>query len=193
MRVYIGKYPNYNKKTKKTPERKIRVEIHKYDAWSADHTLALIILPVLKVLQKNKHGAPHTDDADVPVKLRSTSAPKKKNEWDTDSLFFKRWDWILGEMIWAFEQIIDEDSEDKFRTGKADIWWQALDKDYKKIGKPVPWKGKKNPILSDAVYWQIVKGPKDTYKVDQKGLDAHWARQKVGLTLFGKYYRTLWD
>lgn len=30
-------------------------------------------------------------------------------------------------------------------------------------------------------------------KVDREGLDAHEARIKNGLRLFGKYYRGLWD
>ena len=32
----------------------------------------------------------------------------------TDSLHFMRWDWILSEMIWAFEQKVDNDADSKF-------------------------------------------------------------------------------
>ena len=52
-------------------------------------------------LKKDKHGAPNTDDADVPDRLKSTSAPPKTNTYDTDEFHFQRWDWILDEMIWA--------------------------------------------------------------------------------------------
>ena len=197
MKVYIGPYPNYNKKTKKHPDRKVRVQIHGYDAWNADHTLALIILPILKLLQKNKHGAPYTDDEDAPEKLRSTCDKSKREEWETDKLFFKRWDWILNEMIWAFEQKVNDDGDSKYYSGKHDTYWQALDKNHKPIGKPVKWKDKKkHPIKDDGtlhVAWEMVKGPKDTFKVDHKGLEAHYARMKNGFRLFGKYYQGLWD
>jgi len=85
-------------------QRKIKVRIDNYDSWNMDDTLAHIILPMLKQLNETKHGAPFVDDKDVPEELRSTSAPEKENEWDLDDNHFKRWDWVLNEMIWAFEQ-----------------------------------------------------------------------------------------
>lgn len=85
--------------------RKIKVKIHHYDVWSADHTLSLIIVPVLKLLRDVKHGSPLVDDEDVPDELKSTNAEPKENDWDTDSNHHKRWDYVLDEMIWAFEQI----------------------------------------------------------------------------------------
>ena len=53
--------------------QKIRVRIDKYDTWSMDHTLAPIIIPMLKQLKETKHGSPWTDDEDVPEELRSRS------------------------------------------------------------------------------------------------------------------------
>ena len=84
------------------------VHIDRYDTWSMDHTLADIILPMLRQLKEAKHGAPFTDDSDVPEYLRSYMAQPKENEWDTDSLHFMRWDWILDEMIFAFECKVDD-------------------------------------------------------------------------------------
>lgn len=87
--------------------RKVKIKIHKYDTWSMDHTLALIIVPMLKQLKETTHGAPLIADEDVPpnMGLRSTEAEPKKNSWDVDSNHFNRWDWVLDEMIWAFQQI----------------------------------------------------------------------------------------
>ena len=85
-------------------ERRVQVKIHKYDTCSMDSTLAPIILPMLKQLRDTKHGAPLVDDKDVPDNLKSTNAPIKENECDTDANYFKRWDYVLDEMIWAFEQ-----------------------------------------------------------------------------------------
>lgn len=95
-------------------KRKVVVRIDKYDTWGMDHTLALIILPMLKQLRATKHGSPGVDDKDVPKHLRSTSAPTKEHEWDIDENFHKRWEWVMDEMIWAFEQIIDDDSGSQY-------------------------------------------------------------------------------
>lgn len=90
-------------------DRRVKVHIDPWDTWNMDGTLAHIILPMLLQLKDNKHGAPFTDDEDVPVELRSSSAPPKENDWDTDDNFFARWDWIMNEMIYAFTKKLEED------------------------------------------------------------------------------------
>jgi hypothetical protein len=85
------------------------VKIDYWDTWNADHTLALIILPMLKQLKETKHGSPLVDDEDVPEELKSTSTLPKENEWDTDSNVHKRWDWVMDEMIFAFDNIVNND------------------------------------------------------------------------------------
>ena len=143
------------------------VKIDRWDTWSMDHTLAHIILPMLKQLDKEKHGAPYTNDEDVPEYLRSHMAQPKENEWDTDSLHFMRWDWILAEMIWAFEQEIKDDDEVEFF-------------DHSECGdEKFPWD-------KDGQYISKVK-------VDREGLEAHQKRKANGFRLFGKYYQNLWD
>ena len=91
--------------------QKVVVQIDSWDTWSMDHTLSHIIAPMLKQLKKTKHGAPWVYDEDVPEELRSTNAEPKENDWDVDSNHFKRWDWALDEMIWAFEQKSRDDWE----------------------------------------------------------------------------------
>jgi len=143
------------------------VKIDRWDTWSMDHTLAHIILPMLKQLNETKHGAPYTEDDDVPEYLRSHMAQPKENEWDTDSLHFMRWDWILAEMIWAFEQELKDDDEHQFfddsECGDEKFPW---DKDGQYVSK---------------------------IKVDNEGLEAHQKRKANGFKLFGKYYQNLWD
>ena len=95
-------------------QQKIKVKIDYWDTWSMDHTLAHIITPMLKQLNEVKHGAGFVDDEDVPEELKSTSAPPKENEYDTDDNHFKRWDYVLNEMIWAFEQKVKDDWEQQF-------------------------------------------------------------------------------
>ena len=157
------------------------VKIDRYDTWSMDHTLADIVLPMLKQLKKDKHGAPFVDDEDVPEHLRSTAAPPKENEYDTDAHHFARWDWVMDEMIFAFECKVDDSWEEAFRSGEHDLLWIPVDKE----GNEVP-KGEHK-------YYQMGKGPKDTYKCDYEGMKVVQARISNGFRLFGKYYEGLWD
>ena len=143
------------------------VRLDYWDTWSFDHTLADIILPGLRQLKATKHGAPHVDDEDVPEYLRSYMAQPKENEWDTDSLHFMRWDWILDEMIWAFEQKVDDDADGKFF-------------DHSECGdEKFPWN-------KDGQYVSKIKYDKEGH--------AKWqARKANGFRLMGKYFEALWD
>lgn len=139
------------------------VKIDYWDTWSMDYTLSPIIAPMLKQLNKEKHGAPLVDDEDVPDSLKSTAAPPKENDWDTDDNHFKRWDWVMGEMIWAFEQLSDWDNDSKFYDHGVKVEGESF---------------------SDSI---------NRIKIDKDGLNAHNDRIQNGLRLFGKYYRNLWD
>jgi hypothetical protein len=102
--------------------QKVKVRIDKWDTWSMDHTLAPIILPMLKQLKETKHSAPYVYPVDVPTKLR----PTKKEILDytknskTDPKWFDRWDYVLDEMIWAFEQKSRDDWMSDFNYNKWD-------------------------------------------------------------------------
>ena len=100
-----------NKILDKRTDQKISVKIDRWDTWSMDHTLSHIVVPMLKQLAESKHGSPFVDDEDVPEELRSTSAPPKKDKYDLDDNHHKRWEWVIGEMIWAFEQKTRNDWE----------------------------------------------------------------------------------
>ena len=149
------------------------IQIDPWDTWNMDHTLSLIILPMLKQLKEKKHGAPFVDDEDVPENLRSTAAPAKENEWDTDDNHFKRWDWVLDEMIYSFEFKSGAlgEIENTFFTGESDMEWVKLDNGTH----------------------QMVRGPDDTHKYDAEGHKIFMTRIENGFRLFGKYYQGLWD
>jgi hypothetical protein len=93
MKVKIGDYPKYNYWLDRlfgwNPKQKISVRIDKHDTWSMDHTLAHIILPMLVQLKENNHGYP-------------------------SGLTEKKWDDIMDEMIWAFEQKLRDNWEDDY-------------------------------------------------------------------------------
>jgi hypothetical protein len=101
--------------------RKCRIHIDEYDTWSMDHTLSMIILPMLEQLKETKHGSPVVDDEDVPEELRSTAAPElteeQKSYGETDANFFKRWDWVMDEMIFAHASQFN-DWEDEYYDRK---------------------------------------------------------------------------
>ena len=99
MKVEIGNYPDAGE------DQKIEVHIDKWDTWSMDHTLAHIVLPMLKQLKATKHGSPNVDAEDVPLNLRPTEEDSLQYAkfGESDPKFFKRWDWVLDEMIYAFD------------------------------------------------------------------------------------------
>lgn len=143
-------------------KRHVKIRIDRYDTWGMDQTLALIILPMLKQLKETKHGSPHVAVDDVPAELRPTDVPNESNGY-TDNTVHQRWDWAMGEMIWAFEQLVDDDNESQFF-------------DHSEYNE------------NDSFTEQLSK-----IKCDHDGLKAHQARIDRGLALFGKYFRGLWD
>ena len=63
----------------------------------------------------------------IPEELKSTSAPPKKEEWDTDENHFKRWDYVLDELIFAFEKLNNDDWEEPFFANGFDKeGWQKV-------------------------------------------------------------------
>ena len=152
-------------------DRKIKVKIHDYDVWGLDNTLAHIILPALKLLKEQKHGCPFTDREDAPADPIYDDEPSE-NEYDS-GYAPKRWEFIIDEMIHAFECEADDDWEDQFYSGVSNIIWVKDDPDSK---------------LS-----RMERGPNDTFRVDRENLEKAWARRRNGLRLFAKYYHSLWD
>lgn len=144
-------------------KRREYVKLDYYDHWNANHTLALVILPVLKKLKEVKHGSCDVDFADVPDHLWPAQPASMANNYVDDTIH-ERWAWALDEMIWAFEQELDDDDEDKFY-------------DHSQSNDP-----------NDDLMTQVSK-----MRVDREGLEAHQERKANGFRLFGKYYQGLWD
>lgn len=166
------------------------VKLDRWDTWSMDHTLADIILPMLKQLKKDKHGSCFVECEDVPKELRSTSTEEwdqqltfdfyaeARKEKDVDfELVHTRWDWVMDEMIFAFECKVDDSWENAFRSGEID--WQT---------KACAWDDAGKPTM-----YQSVDGPNHTYQCDYEGMKKVEERIANGFRLFGKYYQGLWD
>jgi len=154
------------------PKRKIYVKLDRWDSWSANHTLAYVIHPVLVQFRNNIQGSPIVDDEDVPEHLRSRPlTEEEKARFAVDENYHERWAWILDEMIWAFEQYTRDCWESDYYSGESDIAFKPLE---------------------NGMY-EMVKGPNDTFKIDLEGVKKHEERMANGLRLFGKYYATLWN
>jgi len=154
-------------------QRKVQVHIDPWDTWSMDDTLAHIILPMLKQLKATKHGAPDVDPEDIPEELRASTEEyyKYKREGQTDPKFFERWDWVLDEMIFAFQNKVNDDWESEFEKGESDLQWKKLE---------------------DGMS-EMVHGPNHTIEYDWEGRKKYQERISNGFRLFGKYYENLWD
>jgi hypothetical protein len=163
-------------------KRKIQVRIDNYDVWSADHTLAMIIYPVLLTLKDQKHGSCHVDMEDVPEHLRK----EEKEEYDEEHEALKpdvhdRWDWVLDEMIWTFKELASGDE------GRAHYYvpYEPTE-DVQRVGWFDREKGEMHYMLTEDEARNIGKLDRDLYKKYQDRVDN-------GLRLFAKYYRGLWD
>lgn len=144
-------------------DRKIKIRIDKYDTWSMDHTLALIILPMLKQLQATKQGSQLVDEEDVPPHMR----------YDGENWIHYKWEWVLKELIWTFEQLLDNEWENQYTIQEGELDFEDYPEDEGKEFTPVRWKKE--------------------YIINYDGLKAHHDRITNGLRLFGKYYQGLWD
>lgn len=165
-------------------KRTVKIHIDNYDVWNMDDTLAMIILPMLKLLKERKHGSPMVDDEDVPDHLRcpNNSSDESmqydlfageeldKMVWDS---YHKKWEWIMDQMIWSFEQKLDDNWEEQYWIEKPKLNLANYLEDEGEEFVPVRWE---------------VEG-----KCDWEGRRRHQEKIDNGLRLFGKYYNGLWD
>lgn len=145
--------------------RRISVKIDPWDSWNADHTLAVIALPLLVQLQSTKHGSPWIADEDVPEELRLGDVEWGNLNPQQDELAHRRWDWVLSEIIWALEQVVAADATDQFYD------WGP------------------EGFVSGAPLQESL----NRLTVDREGLLAHEKRVTNGLRLLGTYWQGLWD
>ena len=163
MKVEITRYKSGEHKGE---IKKCDVQVEYADDWSADWTIATMVLPLLKKVKENKQGAPLVEDEDVPEHLRSTSAPPKENEWDTDANYFKRWDYVLDEMLFAVQEIANhyENEPEVF------VW---------------PEENEHLPLMEQMRLSIKIPGAEEAFK-------AYHARVQNGCVLFGTYFTALW-
>jgi len=143
------------------------VKVDKYDTWSMDITLAHIVVPMLKQLRDSTHSAPKITFEDRPEHLIGT----EPEDWTNDEHHFEAWDWVLSEMLFAFESKLDDRWQDGFYDGEHD--WVVEE--------------------SEDGLTKMIHGENHTWKADMEGLQVVQNRITNGFRLFGKYYENLWD
>ena len=162
--------------------RKNRAEtvvIDDYDVCNLDNSLALIIVPALKILKEKKQGAPFVNNEDVPEELRALGEELHtySKTGETDEHYFDRWDYVMDEMIFAFQSKL-EDWEEQFASGENDVKFVEIPDKKDEEGEPL---------------WTWEHGPNHTREYDVEGREKYQARITKGFKLFGKYYEGLWD
>lgn len=178
MKVRIGKYLK-----NKLP--RVNVEIEDYDAYSLDHTLALIILPALIDLKNAKQG--------VPVEFASVggeydSGPQVCFEFYNETyneafeLGIKQWEEVLDKMIWSFQQLVEDDYHNQYHHGELKWDW-AENKE--EMFNPFTGQIEKS--------YSIIDLNPGEHWYDSEGHKLHEERIQEGLELFGKYYTSLWS
>ena len=177
MKIHIGPYP------KGMGERKIDIQIDRYDTWSMYNNLALIIYPLLLQLKETKHGVPgeFADIGGANHDFQDSFDFYKDTHNESFDESCRRWDEILDKMIWSFGQLIDEDYDSKYHHGEAKFEF-------------VDTEPMLNPVTGKMeVMHQMVDTNPDEHWYDHVGNQLHDERIQEGLELFGKYFRNLWD
>jgi hypothetical protein len=100
--TWVSDFCNWFDNKKK---RKVKIHIDPYDTWSMDHTLALIIHPLLVQLKEKNHGYFSVDEEDTPIEAGV------KDEYGSDSKAEERYNWVMDELIWTFDQLINTERD----------------------------------------------------------------------------------
>ena len=175
MQVNITKYPTHrwyhnflNKVFGYKNEQAVYIQIDKWDTWSMDYTLAYIVAPMLVQLRDTTHSFGNVDIEDRPEHLVGTLPTPNSHE--PDEFAEQAWEWVLNEMIFAFESK-SKDWEEQFYSGESDRVFKDLENGY------IEW----------------LEGPNHTFEIDMKGMEKYQDRISNGFRLFGKYYEGLWS
>jgi hypothetical protein len=148
---------------------------------------------MLKQLKGQKHGAPNVDWEDVPRELRPSKEELQEynHNGETDPNFFKRWDWVMDEMIWSFQHEVDDDWEKMFFSDE-EPQYEIQELVYKGVG-PAQLRlfPNEDGETEDYELYEMVRSAPSRF--DKEGYRKYGERIQNGFRLFGKYYQSLWD
>jgi hypothetical protein len=110
-------------------ERDVKVRIDPYDTWSMDHTLALIVHPMLVQLRDTNHGFFQPDVEDVP----HIGVGEETDYGHSDTKAQDRYNWVMDELIWTFEQLKNDNDYDLFYSDEKGWNREAMDAHHERI------------------------------------------------------------
>lgn len=166
MKITIGPY------TDNDEERIVDIQIDDYDTWNLDHTLALIILPLLEKFKGDMerdmfYPSNINEEVNHSTEVQSISDDEEKaNEG------YKQWLSIIDEMIYAMKGVIDD--PDFFIDYDSISHEEAKEKGY------------------DLIDVEDLGLDITPFYVDREAQRIHDNRVREGLELFGKYFQHLW-
>ena len=112
------------------------------------------------------------DDVYVPEELRSTACAPKENKWDTDENWFKRYEYVLEEIIFAMQEVAnDYENEPNMFEKVREMTFGEID--------PKTMTGELDTGLEIIPHMEALN-------------KAYHARIQNGLMLFGVFFTSLW-
>ena len=117
------------------------------------------------------------DEIKNESKYKKEELKEHNDGGNCDKHYFDRWDYVMSEMIFAFESKL-EDWEEQFMSGETDVDFKEIPDKKDSEGEPL---------------YEMVYGPNHTREYNTEGMKKYSDRINKGFRLFGKYYNGLWD
>lgn len=173
------------------------------DCWNLPQAIAKFILPRIKHLRKNYNSLANRNHLiTIDGKVIPYKVDQKNLEFKEDSngyvvgyvdkeinkpvsLDSSEYEYVLDEIIFALQMVVDEDSTD---VSNLDRLYEVYPKGFD------PIEDKQMFLTPQADGTSLVEfESKDNIQPDYSKLNKAYERQRNGLTLLGLYFKDLWD
>ena len=167
------------------------------DCWNLPQAIAKFILPRIKHLRKNYHSLANRHHLLIDNKIVPYVGQQDNFEFDeklgsyTDkttglgiSLDQKEYEYILDEIIFALQTILDEDNINVSLEEVYEVYPQGFD--------PIKDRQMFLEKQEDGTYL-VEFERKENIQPDYSKLNKAYERQRNGLILLGLYFKDLWD
>ena len=168
------------------------------DCWNLPQSTAKFLLPRMKHLRKNYNSLANRHHLIIDDKIVPYVGKEDNYEFDEKlgchkdkttglglSLDQKEYEYILDEIIFALQMIVDEDSAD---IGNLDRLYEVYPEGFD------PIKDRQMFLTPQGDGTSLVEFEnKDNIQPDYSKLNKAYERQRNGLLLLGLYFKDLWD
>ena len=167
------------------------------DCWNIPQSTAKFMLPRIKHLRQNYHSLANRHHLLIDDKIVPYVGEEKNFEFNqtlgcyTDkttglgiSLDQKEYEYILDEIIFALQTIVDEENPDISLEELYEVYPKGFD----------PIRDRKMLLTKEASGdYSVEFETKDNIQPDYTKLNKAYERQRNGLLLLGLYFKDLWD